>query len=78
MKIVNNLRCVYLMYNSKLQHLIKKKKKLRGKNVSKLRNGRLKQNPPKPKNGNQLINKIHRLIKITYNKYIARVPRYTL
>lgn len=51
MKIVNNLRCVYLMYNSKLQHLIKKKK-LRGKNVSKLRNGRLKQNPPKPKNGN--------------------------
>lgn len=77
MNIFNNLRCVYLMYNSKLQHLIKKKE-IKGKKCVKVKKWKTEKKTQKLKNGNQLINKIHRLIKITYNKYIARVPRYTL
>lgn len=48
MNIFNNLRCVYLMYNSKLQHLIKKKE-IKGKKCVKVKKWKTETKPPKTK-----------------------------
>lgn len=51
MNIFNNLRCVYLMYNSKLQHLIKKKE-IKGKKCVKVKKWKTEKKTQKLKNGN--------------------------